>query len=131
MQKSSRGASRAISRRAPQSSGVAVYGIRGIVVGRGRARARRRACPRAELGSGEVDSPKTRPLGLSYLGVPSEGVRRRVRTVWHRRNHTATLRCDHCLIHHCALLPLRGLAHALNAHVPYLFPSALVLSTRD
>jgi hypothetical protein len=53
MQKSSRGASRAVSRRALQSDGVAFYGIRGAVMveaelGRGgelaRGRARRRGC---------------------------------------------------------------------------------------
>jgi hypothetical protein len=87
--------------------------------------------PSTELGSGETESPKTRPPGLLYLGVPSEGATRRAHTVWHRRNHTATLRRDRYLIHHYALLPRHGLAHALNAHVPYLFPSTLVLSARD
>jgi hypothetical protein len=52
MQKSSRGASQSISRRALQSGGVAVCGIRGPVGGRGQARARRRTCPRAEPGVG-------------------------------------------------------------------------------
>jgi hypothetical protein len=52
-----------------------------VVVGRDRARARQRACPRAELGSGVAERPKTRPLGLSYLGIPSEGDKRRARIV--------------------------------------------------
>ena len=43
-------------------------GPRGVVVGRGRARARRRACPRTELGSSEAEYSKIRLLGLSYLG---------------------------------------------------------------
>jgi hypothetical protein len=128
MKKSFRGASRAISRRALQSGEMTACGPRGVVVGRGRARARRRACPRSELGSGEAEYSKTRLLGLSYLGVPSDGARQRARTVWHRRNHTAMFRHDHCLIHHCAPLPRRSLAHTLNVPVPCLFSSALVLS---
>jgi hypothetical protein len=131
MQKPSRGASRVISQCALQSGGVAVYGICGVVIDRGRARARRRAYPRAELGSGKVETPKTRPPSLSYLCIPLDGARWRARTVGHNRNHTAMLRRDRCLIHHCAPLPHRGLAHALNAPVPCLCPSALVLSTRD
>ena len=130
MQKSSRGASRAISQCGLQSGGVAACGTRGVVVGRGRAWARRRAWARAELGSGEAKSPKTRPPGLSYLGIPSKGARRRAHTVWHRHNHTATLRRDHCLIHHCAPLARRGLADALNAPAHCLFSSVLVLSAR-
>jgi hypothetical protein len=65
MQKSSRGASRAISRRVLQSGGVTVCGIRGAVGSRGQARARRRTCPRAVLGSQRL-RPKTRPLDLSF-----------------------------------------------------------------
>jgi hypothetical protein len=57
-------------------------------------------------------------------------MRRRARTVWHRRNHTAALRRDRCLVHHCAPLPQRGLAHALNAPVSCLFSSPVVLSAR-
>jgi hypothetical protein len=53
-----------------------------------------------------------------------------VRTVWHRRNHTVALRRDRYLIHHCAPLPQHGLAHALNAPIPCLFLSVLVLSAR-
>jgi hypothetical protein len=67
---------------------------------------------------------------LVVLGVPSEGVRRRTRIVWHRRNHIVALRRDRFLVHHCASLPQRGLAHTLNAPVPCLFSSALVLSAR-
>jgi hypothetical protein len=109
---------------------VVVCGIRGVVTGRGRARARRRACLRAELGLSEAERSKTRLLGLSYLGVPSEGAKWRAHTIWHRRNHAATLRRDRYLIHHCAPLPRCSLAHTLNAPVPYLFSSVLVLSAQ-
>jgi hypothetical protein len=70
---------------------VAVCGIRGVVGGR--ARARRRTCSRAELGvrQGRGVAPKDPSARLVVLGVPSEGVRRRARTVWHRRNHTTAL----------------------------------------
>jgi hypothetical protein len=77
MQKSSRGVSRAVPRRALQSGGVAVYGIRDVVGGWGRARARRRTrltaelnigrggeiAQRLDLGSGEAERfrPKARP----------------------------------------------------------------------
>jgi hypothetical protein len=70
------------------------------------------------------------PLGLSHMGAPSEGARWRACTVWHRRNHTDMIRRDRCLIHRCAPLPWRGLVHALNAPVPCLFSSALLLSVR-
>jgi hypothetical protein len=86
---------------------------------------RRRACPRAELGLSEAECPKTRLLGLSYLGVPLEGAMWRAHTFWHRRKHTTTLRRDRCLIHHCALLPRRSLAHTLSAPVPACFRASL------
>jgi hypothetical protein len=41
-------------------------------------------------GNGEV-APEGSPARLVVLGVPSEGVRRRARTVWHRRNHIVVL----------------------------------------
>jgi hypothetical protein len=62
---------------------------------------------------------------LVVLGVPSEDVRWRARTVWHRRNHIAALRRDCYLVYHCVPLPQRGLAHALNAHVPAYFRVSL------
>jgi hypothetical protein len=91
MQKSSQGASRAVSRRALQSGGVAVCGIRGEVGGR--VWARRRTCSRAklEVGQGREVAPEDLSARLVVLGVPSEGVRRRAHTVWHRRNHTTAL----------------------------------------
>jgi hypothetical protein len=111
---------------------MVVCRIHDVVRGRGRARARRRICPRAELGSGRGGelAPEDSSARLVVLGIPSEGVRWYARTVWHRRNHTTTLRRDRCLVHHRAPLPQRGLSHALNAHVPYLLSSALVLSAR-
>jgi hypothetical protein len=84
IQKSSQGVSRAVPRRALQLGEMVVYGIRGVVGGRGRgqARARRRTSSRAELdvgrggeiarrldpGSGEAERlhPKAYPLSLSY-----------------------------------------------------------------
>jgi hypothetical protein len=117
MQKSSRGVSRAVPRRALQSSRVAVYGIHGVVGGRGRARARQRTRSRARLdvgrgeeiawrldtGLGEAEKlcPQARfffrrgeeiaPEGpsarLVVLGIPSEGVS--ARTILCRCNHTA------------------------------------------
>jgi hypothetical protein len=128
MQKSSRGASWAISQSVLYSGRVTACRPHGVVVGRGWARARRRACSRAELGPGKAEYSKTHMLGLSYLGIPLDGARRRARIIYHRRNHTAMFRRDRCLIQQCAPLPRRGLAHALNVHVPCLFSSALVLS---
>jgi hypothetical protein len=83
MQKSSRGASQAVSQCALQSGGVAVCGIRGAIGGRGRARARRRTCLRAEprVGRGGEVAPEGSFDRLVVLGVPSEGVRQRARTV--------------------------------------------------
>jgi hypothetical protein len=54
-----------------------------------RQRTRSRTGPK--VGEAERLGPKARPLGLSYLGIPPEDIRRRVRTVWHRRNHTVAL----------------------------------------
>jgi hypothetical protein len=84
----------------------------------------------AELGRGREITPEGSSAWLVVLGVPSEGASRHARIVWHRRNHIVALRRDRCLVHHCALLPQRGLAHALNAPVPCLFSSALVLFAR-
>jgi hypothetical protein len=74
--------------------------------------------------------PEDSSARLVVLGFPSEGVRRRARIVWHRRNHTVALRRDRCLVHNCAPLPQHGLAHALNAPIPCLFSSAPVLFAR-
>lgn len=97
--------------------------VRGGELARGLSlgRVRWRACSRAELGSGEAECPMSRPLCLSHMGAPSEGARWRAHTIWHRRNHTAMIRRDCCLIHRCAPLPQRGLAHALNAPAPAYF----------
>ena len=79
----------------------------------------------AWVGRGREVAPEDSSAQLVVLGIPSEGVRRRARTIWHRRNHTAALRRDRCLVHHCALLPQRGLAHALNAPIPAYFRAPL------
>jgi hypothetical protein len=84
----------------------------------------------AWVGRGREVAPEDSSAQLVVLGIPSEGVRRRACTIWHRRNHTVALRRDRCLVHHCALLPQRGLAHALNAPVPCLFLSILILSAQ-
>ena len=89
-----------------------------LVEGWTRGRARRRGCARRLVRS------------ACRIRHPIGGCRRRWRTVWHRRNHTTALRRDRCLVHHCALLPQRGLAHTLNVPIPCLFSSALVLSAR-
>jgi hypothetical protein len=83
MQKSSQDASRAVSRRALQSGGVAVCGICGAVGGRGRARVRWRTCLRAEPGveRGGAVAPEGSSARLVILSVPSKGVRRRAHTV--------------------------------------------------
>jgi hypothetical protein len=98
---------------------VAICRIRGVVDGRGQARARRRTRSRAGLniergreiaqrldpgsddaekshpwagfffGQGKEIAPKGPSSRLVVLGVPSEGVRQRARTVLCRRNHIA------------------------------------------
>jgi hypothetical protein len=100
-----------IPRRALQSGGVAAYGIRGVVGGRGRARTRRRIRSRVELnvgpggkgaqrldprsdeaemlcqragsyfGRGGEIAPGCPSARLVVLGFPSEGVMRHARTI--------------------------------------------------
>jgi hypothetical protein len=83
MLKSSRGAGRAVPRRALQSGEVAIYRIRGAVGVRGRAWARQRTYPRAEPGvkRGGAVAPEGTFARLVVLGIPSEGSRRHARTV--------------------------------------------------